>query len=119
MTNGFVKPMLRSLLFSYLATGILLFAVSLGLYKFRFHPAQVGLAVHFIYAITCFLGGFLAGKSLRQRRFFWGFLTGLAYFLVLFFMSAALDKGITADTNQILTVLGICAASGTIGGMAS
>ena len=119
MTNGFVKPLLRSLLFSYLATGILLFALSLGLYKFRFRPAQVGLAVHLIYAVTCFLGGFLAGKSLRQRRFFCCFLTGAAYFLVLFFMSAALDKGITANMNQILTVLGICAASGTIGGMAS
>ena len=30
-----------------------------------------------------------------------------------------MDKGIIADTRQILTVLGICGISGTIGGMAS
>ncbi|MFR1833594.1 MAG: TIGR04086 family membrane protein [Lachnospiraceae bacterium] len=119
MSNGFVKPLLRSLLFSYIATGILLFALAFGLYKLHFRPAQVSAAVNIIYAVTCFFGGFLAGKALRQRRFFWGLLTGLFYFLILFLMSAAMDKGITADMKQIMSVLGICAASGTIGGMAS
>lgn len=119
MSNGFLKPLLRSLLFSYIATAILLSALAFGLYKLRLRPAQVSAAVNIIYALTCFFGGLLAGKALRQRRFFWGLLTGLAYFLVLLLMSAALGKGITADMGQILTVLGICAAAGTIGGMAS
>ena len=100
MSNGFLKPLLRSLLFSYIATAILLTVLAFGLYKLRLRPAQVSAAVNIIYAITCFFGGFLAGKALRQRRFFWGLLTGLAYFLVLLLMSAALGKGITAERNK-------------------
>ena len=119
MSNGTVKAILRSLLFSYVITGILLLALSFALYKLHLRSAQVSAAVNIIYGVTCFFGGLLAGKTKGQRRFFWGFLAGLAYFLVLFAMSVVLDKGIIADTRQILTVLGICGISGTIGGMAS
>lgn len=119
MSNGTVKAILRSLLFSYIITGILLLILSFALYKLHLKSAQVAAAVNIIYGAACFFGGLLAGKTKGQRRFFWGFLAGLAYFLVLFAMSVVLDKGIIADTRQILTVLGICGIAGTIGGMAS
>ena len=114
-----VRAILRSLLFSYIAAGILLLALSFLLYQLRLGSGQVSAAIHIIYAVTCFLGGYLAGKSLNRRRFFWGFVAGLCYFLVLFAMSSLMGQGSAADTSQILLVLAICAGSGTIGGMAS
>lgn len=119
MSSKTLSSLLRSLLCSYIVTGILLLVLSFALYKLHLASAQVSAAVNAIYALTCFVGGFLAGKSIRTRRFFWGLLVGLAYFFILFAMSALINRGLASDTGHILLVLGICAAGGTIGGMAS
>ena len=119
MENGIVKPMLRSLLISYVLSGILLAALALALYKLRLKEGQVTLMVYAVYLLTCLSGGFLAGKRIRQRRFFWGLLSGLLYFLVLFAVSWAMNMGSAIDMERSVTVMGICALGGTIGGMLS
>ena len=101
MENGIVKPMVRSLLISYVLSGILLAALAFALY------------------ITCLAGGFVAGKGIRQRRFFWGLLAGLFYFVVLFAVSWAMNMGSPIDMERSVTVMGVCALGGTIGGMIS
>lgn len=119
MGNSKLKVTLRSLLFSYILTGILLVILAFGLYKLRLKEGQVVIAVNVIYILTCLIGGFLMGKGIRQRRFFWGFLLGLLYFAVLFLVSLLLNKGFHSTPTQIGTTMGICIASGTIGGMLS
>lgn len=119
MENGIVKPMLRSLLISYVLSGILLAALAFALYKLRLKEGQVNLMVYAVYLLTCLCGGFLAGKRIRQRRFFWGLLSGLLYFLVLFAVSWAMNMGAAIDMERSVTVMGICALGGTIGGMLS
>ena len=119
MENGIVKPMLRSLLISYVLSGILLAALAFALYKFRLKEGQIRIGVNAVYIITCLVGGLIMGKSIRQRRFFWGLTLGLVYFLVLLAVSFLLNKGLNGTMNQILTTMAICAASGTIGGMIS
>ena len=119
MANSKMKVVLKSLLFSYLLTGILLVLSAFALYKLRLKESQVVIVVNVIYIITCLLGGFLMGKGIRQRRFFWGFLLGALYFLVLFLVSTVMGKGLTGDIRQILTTLAVCAFSGTVGGMMS
>ena len=119
MENGIVKPMIRSLLISYVLSGILLAALAFALYKFRLKEGQIRIGVNAVYIITCLVGGLIMGKSIRQRRFFWGLTLGLVYFLVLLAVSFLLNKGLNGTMNQILTTMAICAASGTIGGMIS
>ena len=119
MENGIVKPMLRSLLISYVLSGILLAALAFALYKLRLKEGQVNLMVYAIYFITCLAGGLLAGKRIRQRRFFWGLLSGLFYFLVLFAVSWAMNMGSPIDMQRSVIVMGICALGGTLGGMVS
>lgn len=119
MENGIAKPMLRSLLLSYVLSGILLAALAFALYKLRLKESQVNLLVFAIYFITCLAGGFLAGKRIRQRRFFWGLLSGLFYFLVLFAVSWAMNLGSPIDMERSVTVMGVCALGGTLGGMFS
>ena len=119
MENGIVKPMLRSLLISYVLSGILLAVLAFALYKLRLKEGQVNLMVYAVYLLTCLCGGFLAGKRIRQRRFFWGLLSGLLYFLVLFAVSWAMNMGSAIDMERSVTVMGICALGGTIGGMLS
>ena len=94
-------------------------ALALALYKLRLKEGQVNLMVYAVYLLTCLCGGFLAGKRIRQRRFFWGLLSGLLYFLVLFAVSWAMNMGSAIDMERSVTVMGICALGGTIGGMLS
>ena len=104
MSRSKIKTAIRSLFASYLLAAVLLIVLAFLLYKFHLKESHVGLAVSAIYVVTCFLGGFLMGKGIRQRRFFWGFFLG---------------KGLPMDTGQLVRTFIMCAASGTIGGMVS
>ena len=119
MENGIVKPMLRSLLISYVLSGLLLGALAFALYKLRLKEGQVNLMVYLVYLAACLAGGAAAGKRLRQRRFFWGLLSGMFYFLILFAASWAMDPRASIQAARSLMVLGVCAFGGTLGGMLS
>ena len=105
------KIFLRSLLFSYLLSGILLVVISFALYRFRLKESQIQMAVILVYVLSCALAGFLAGKGLRRQRFFCGLLAGVLSFL--------LEKGLAPSIQQIAMVLAICAGSGILGGVLS
>ncbi len=119
MTVHAAKPMLRSLLLSYALSALLLSGLAFCLYRLRLKEGQVNLMVFAIYLIACFAGGLAAGKGIRKRRFFWGFLLGLLYFLVLFAVSWALNQGGPVDLERSATVLGLCVLGGSLGGMVS
>lgn len=113
------KALLRSLFFSYLLSGILLFLLSFVLYKLKLKEEQINTAVYGVYVAACLAGGFLAGKALQTRRFFWGLLSGILYFLILFGVSWAMNRGSGPDLTHASTVLACCAAGGMAGGMMS
>lgn len=119
MNSGSPKTLLRSLIISYVLSGILLLALSFALYKLKIKEAQINTAVYIVYLLACLAGGLLAGKAMRQRRFFWGLLSGLLYFVVLLAVSWILKQDLPLDTSRMLTVMACCAAGGTIGGMIS
>lgn len=119
MENGIVKPLLRSLLLSYALSGFLLAVLAFALYKLRLGESVVNMMVMAVYFITCFAGGRMAGRRIGHRRFFWGLLSGLAYFLILFIASWILSPGSPMDSQRSLTVMGICVLGGTFGGMAA
>ena len=111
--------LIRTLIISYFITTTLLLALTLLMYKFHLTEDRISPGIYAVYVLSCFPGGFLAGKAMKSRRFFWGLLTGLLYFSVLLLMSYIQNREIIAETEHILTVLGICTASGMVGGMMS
>lgn len=115
------KPwrIIRSLIVSYLLTVIFLAVLTFLLYRFRIPESQITFGINAVYIISCLIGGFLAGKAMKTRRFFWGLLIGLLYFAFLFAMSCLQEQAVTSDLTHIFTVLGICAVSGMAGGMIS
>lgn len=119
MENGIAKPMLRSLLLSYLLSGVLLAALAFALYKLRLKEGQVNMMVFAVYFLSCLAGGLFAGKRIKQRRFFWGLLSGLAYFLMLFIVSWCLNFSSPIDMERSVHVMLVCAAGGMLGGMFS
>ncbi len=114
-----VVSLLKCLLFSYILTGALLALLSLLLYKSGLGEKAVTIAVIVIYVAATFFAGFLAGKKMQSRKFFWGLLEGAAYFLVLAVISVfAGEKGANLG-NSFFTTLALCAGGGMLGGMVS
>ena len=111
--------LVRSLLFSYILTGILLLALSFLLYKMKLSRGQIRAGVYAVYVLSCLFGGFLAGKQVGSRRFLWGGLNGILYFALLFLLSLLLNQGFHAGIPGILLNFALCAGSGTVGGMLS
>ncbi|MCI8464351.1 MAG: TIGR04086 family membrane protein [Lachnospiraceae bacterium] len=111
--------LVRSLLFSYILTGILLLILSFLLYKMKLSRSQIHMGVYVVYVLSCLFGGFLAGKQIKNRRFLWGGLTGILYFTLLFLISLLLNQGIHVEVPGLLLNFVLCAGSGTIGGMLS
>ena len=115
------KVLLRSLAAAYLLSGLLLLALSFALYRLKLNEAQINSAVYAVYGAACLLGGYLAGRGIPSRRFFWGLLAGLLYFAVLLAVTWAMNRGqsLTPDLTRSATVLGCCAIGGMAGGMMS
>jgi putative membrane protein, TIGR04086 family/integral membrane protein, TIGR04097 family len=114
-----VLTILKILLVMYLVTGLLLLILSAMLYKMQLSESVVSVGIVVIYVISGFLGGFLSGKVMKTRRFFWGMVMGGAYFLILVLGSILFQKGINMELSRFFTTLILCTASGMVGGMAS
>ncbi len=119
MEHSAPKVFMRSLLFSYVLSGLLLLAISFALYHFRLKESQVQTAVSLVYILSCILAGFLAGKGIKKSRFFCGLAAGVLYFLVLLAVSCLINRGLTSNTRELLTALAFCAGGGIIGGVVS
>lgn len=111
--------LLKSLLFSYILTGVFLALLSFVLYKLGPGEKIVVIAIILIYVAAAFFAGFMAGKKMQNRKFMWGLLEGVAYFLILAVISAfAGEEGVTFG-KSFFTTFAICAGSGMLGGMLS
>lgn len=110
---------LSTLLIMYVITGIALLVLAMLLYKFQLSENAVSIGIMVIYVISGLLGGLIAGKRMKTRRFLWGILMGAIYFLVLLAGSFLLNRGLTSDLLHVVTTLIMCMAAGMIGGMLS
>jgi putative membrane protein (TIGR04086 family) len=117
--KGTILRMLLTLALMYLATFLLLLLVSAIVYKMDLSADTAKICMTAVYAVSGFLGGFLMGKQMKNRRFLWGILTGLSYFGIFLLISLAVNGGTVTDAVNLLVVFVLCTASAMIGGMVS
>lgn len=110
---------MKALLVAYILTGILLVLLTLMLLKFHLSEQIISIGVIAIYIATCFLGGMIVGKVTGNRKFLWGIVFGASYFILLTFISLAVNKSLQGDIKDFLTTLVMCVGSGMLGGMIS
>ena len=89
--------MLKSLLCSYLVTGILLLILAGILYKFNLDEAKVTAGILIIYVLSAFAGGFV----------------------ILVLVSFGLYRSIQGSVSELVTTFLVCAGGGMVGGMIS
>ncbi len=116
--NTTALSILKILLFMYIITGVLLLVLTLLLSKLQLSESAVSIGIVVIYVISGFVGGLLAGKKMKSRKFLWGMLMGAAYFLILVIGSVVFHKGMDMEASRFATTLVLCIASGMVGGMA-
>ena len=111
--------MLKSLLCAYIVTGILLLILTLLFYKAGLSEENINAGIILTYVISTFSGGFVIGKLTGARKFLWGLLLGVVYFLLLTLISLGIYHSLQSDLMNLTTTFLLCAGGGMLGGMIS
>ena len=119
MEKSILRILLGALLAAYLVTALLLLGLAFGLYRLQLDESQINLGVSAVYIAACLIGGIVAGKRARSRRFLWGLACGSVYFLILLGLTYAFQNGFHSDAREIALSFLMCAGAGTLGGMIS
>ncbi len=107
---------LRSVLTAYITTAVLLLILAFFLFKLELDEGKVAIGIIIVYVLSCFIGGFTAGRSSKNRKFLWGLITGSIYFVIL--LLASLGSGNAGgEAVSLITTGAICLSSGMLGGM--
>ena len=80
---------------------------------------KVTMGIIAIYVVSTFAGGWIMGKLVGEKRFFWGLLLGIIYFALLLLVSVAVNHNLSSNGTNIVTTMILCAGGGMIGGMVS
>ena len=117
--NEKIANVLKGLLVSYVVTGVLIMLLAFVLYKFALPERVVGIGIIIIYVISTFLGGFLLGKNMKVKKYLWGLLIGMSYFVVLMIVSLMVNGGFQNMAGNFFLTMILCGGSGMLGGMLS
>lgn len=117
--DSWVMWVLKSLLVSYVITGILLLLLAVALFKFELNEKAVSAAIVAIYIMATLLGGIVIGKYARVRRYLWGLGLGIGYFALLLLITLGVYRTLNGDAANLVTTLILCAGGGMAGGMLS
>ncbi len=111
--------LVKSVLISYLCTAILLFIIALLVYKAGIGATAISVLIVLTYIISAFMGGFITGKRVNDKRYLWGLSSSAIYlgiYLVLCLVTGFDD--LASGAQYIKTAL-LVLFSGTLGGMLS
>ena len=110
-----IKPLLAS----YIVTGILLLVLTFFMYKFELNEKIVSAAIVGIYVVSTLIGGMIIGKLTKSKRYLWGMVLGILYFVLLLLITLGVYRTLNGDSVSIVTSLILCAGGGMTGGMIS
>ena len=94
---------IKSLLASYIVTGILLLVLTFFMYKFELNEKIVSAAIVGIYVVSTLIGGMIIGKLTKSKRYLWGMVLGIIYFVLLLLITL----GVYRTLNETVLVLSI------------
>ena len=110
---------IKSLLASYIVTGILLLVLTFFMYTFELNEKIVSAAIVGIYVVSTLIGGVIIGKLTKSKRYLWGMVLGILYFVLLLLITLGVYRTLNGDSVSIVTSLILCAGGGMTGGMIS
>lgn len=115
--GGIGTELVTALAAAYLVTVLALFGMAAVMLKAEPDVKTMELIILGIYFLSCFAGGWCAGRKAGQRKFLHGLVTGLLYFAVLFAVSNLGERELQSDLLRGGLSCLLCAAGGMFGGM--
>ena len=79
----------------------------------------VSAAIVGIYVVSTLIGGMIIGKLTKSKRYLWGMVLGIIYFVLLLRITLGVYRTLNGDSVSIVTSLILCAGGGMTGGMIS
>lgn len=113
------KAILKSLLCSYVLTGLFLLGLAYLLFQFNLGEGVVTAGITAVYVIACLAGGIVAGKTVRKQKYLWGTAAGLCYFILLAAVSFLVEGKWDMSFSHTVTTALMCLGGGALGGMLS
>lgn len=110
---------LKSLLASYIVTGLLLLLLAFFVYRFEWDEQMVVAGIVTTYIASTFIGGFIIGKLTQVRKFVWGMAVGTIYMVLLFAISYGVYREMNTNGLHMVSTIILCVGGGTLGGMLS
>jgi putative membrane protein (TIGR04086 family) len=117
--NAKMFVLLKGLLISYIITAFMLLLLAFLMLKLDTPSIVISGGINFAYIISVFIGGFFTGKRMEQRKFVWGMIMGLFYFVILLLISLMMNRVSPMPIGSLFTVFIISVLSGMLGGMIS
>lgn len=117
--NAKMFVLLKGLLISYIITAFMLLLLAFLMLKLDTPSIVISGGINFAYIISAFIGGFYTGKRIEQKKFVWGMIMGLFYFVILLLISLMMNRVSPMPLGSLFTVFIISVLSGMLGGMIS
>lgn len=102
-----------------LVTFVVLLLLAVLLYKADLSEQIISVGIIATYVISSFVGGFLTGKKMKQKKYLWGLVIGVVYFMIVFIVSVLIKGSFKDVSDSLFTTLILCAGGGMLGGMIS
>lgn len=110
---------IKGLILSYAITGVLLAILAFLVFQFGLSESITDVSITAIYVVVTFLGAFIVGKRVKERKFLWGFLLGLLYIVIISAVAIALGQAFDVTSTANLSTVALCIGGGLLGGMLS
>ena len=111
-----LKLFLVTTLAAMVIAAVLLVLAAFLLEKLGLSEGQVQLLVFAIYLLSALSAGLIAGKLQREKKFMWGALAGLVWFVVVLVASMSLNR-MAIDTSGLFPAIVCMVGGGMLGGM--
>ena len=110
---------IQGLIFSYALTGLLLVLLAFLVFKFQLGEQAADISIIAIYVAVTFFGALITGKKVKEQKFFWGFLLGAMYILIISVIAIIIGYTFDVVSTANFTTVALCIGGGLLGGMLS
>ncbi len=98
-------------------TVILLLILAFMLFKFNLSDGFIMAGVYITYVVACFVGGLIIGKVRGEKKYIWGMVVGLVFFVTLTIISLIVTGELYGSGMKAIGALVACVLGGAVGGM--
>lgn len=114
-----ILQVLKAVIVVAVVTAVLLLLLAFLLFKFNLSDGLIMAGIIITYVVSNFAGGFIIGKVRGEKKFIWGIIVGLVFFVSLSVLSLIVTGELYGSGLRALGALAACVIGGMLGGMCS